>query len=241
MSVKYCDLTFATPEENLACDEALLDLCEEGLADGLLRFWEPAEYFVVVGYGNKIATEANLPFCEANAIPVLRRCTGGGTVLQGPGLLNYSLVLRNDHSAPLQTISGTNNFILHRHQAALSALLNRPVEVQGVTDLALTGLKFSGNSQRRKKQSLLFHGSFLLNLDISLVEKALPLPSKRPCYRRDRSHSNFLMNLQIPAAALKTALLEAWQPDSPLPDVPVQQITALARDKYKQHEWNFKL
>jgi lipoate-protein ligase A len=238
--VKYCDLTFATSEENLACDEALLDLCEDGLANELLRFWEPASYFVVVGYGNKVATEVNLPFCQANGIPVLRRCTGGGTVLQGSGLLNYSLILRTGQSSPLQSISGTNDFILQRHQAVLSALLKQPVEVAGQTDLAIGGLKFSGNSQRRKKQSLLFHGSFLLDLDISLVERTLPLPSKRPCYRRDRSHSDFLINLRIPVATLKTALLEAWQADHALPNFPTTQITTLARDKYGQHKWNFK-
>ncbi len=241
MSVKYCDLRFATPEENLACDEVLLDLCEESLAEESLRFWEPADYFVVVGYGNKIATEVNLPFCQANGIPVLRRCTGGGTVLQGPGVLNYSLILRTGRSGPLQSISGTNDFILRRHQAALSALLKRPVEVQGHTDLAIGGLKVSGNAQRRSKQSLLFHGSFLLDLDISLVEKVLPLPSRQPCYRRDRSHSDFLLNLRIPAATIKTALLQAWNAAAPQAEIPLEQITKLAREKYRQRAWNFRL
>ena len=82
--MKLCDVTLATPEENLACDEALLDFCEAGRGGALLRFWEPAHYFVVLGYANKAAAEVNLPFCAANRIPVLRRCTGGGAVLQGP-------------------------------------------------------------------------------------------------------------------------------------------------------------
>src|SRR5258708_4722571 len=90
----FCDLTFPSPEENLACDEALLESAEAGPGFELLRVWEPAAYFVVVGYANKAAAEANLPFCKANDIPVLRRCTGGGTVLQGPGCINYSLILR---------------------------------------------------------------------------------------------------------------------------------------------------
>src|SRR5215831_6230774 len=92
MSAKYSmelfDFTFATPAENLACDEALLDACERNGSGEVLRFWEPHGYFVVVGYGNSIATEVNLAACEAERIPVLRRCSGGGTVLQGPGCLN---------------------------------------------------------------------------------------------------------------------------------------------------------
>src|SRR5262245_41894061 len=113
----YCDLTLPAPAENLACDEALLDLCEAGLGRELLRFWEPAQYFVVAGYANKIASEVNLPFCQKEDIPVLRRCTGGGTVLQGSGVLNFSLILATNHSAPLHGITAANNFILGRHQA----------------------------------------------------------------------------------------------------------------------------
>src|SRR5260370_27714597 len=121
--ISYCDLTLPSPEENLACDEALLDLCEERVAGELLRFWEPAHHFVVVGYGNKVSTEVGLAFCRSNGIPVVRRCTGGGTVLQGPGCLNYSLILRIGETGPLHSISATNEFILRPPPAALAHLL----------------------------------------------------------------------------------------------------------------------
>src|SRR6266567_1610948 len=166
--MSYCDLTLPSPEENLACDEALLDVCEEGETGEVLRFWEPEQYFVVVGYANQAATEVNLPFCEAIAIPVLRRCTGGGTVLQGPGCLNCALILCLEDLGPLQSISGTNEFILRRHQRALAEMLGAPVELRGHTDLAIGGLKFSGNAQRRKRHCLIFHGSFLLEFDIEM-------------------------------------------------------------------------
>src|SRR5436190_1549788 len=87
------DLTLPTPAENLACDEALLDAFEAAGGDGVLRFWEPAEPFVVVGYSNQVAQEVDVAACDAAGIPVLRRCSGGGTVVQGPGCLNYALVL----------------------------------------------------------------------------------------------------------------------------------------------------
>jgi lipoate---protein ligase len=47
-----------------------------------------------VGYANKVAVEVNAAACAAGGVPIYRRCSGGGTVLQGPGCLNYSLVLR---------------------------------------------------------------------------------------------------------------------------------------------------
>jgi lipoate---protein ligase len=239
--MNYCDATFPSPEENLACDEALLDLAEAGLGGEVLRFWEPARHFVVVGYANKTATEVNLPFCESNAIPVLRRCTGGGTVLQGPGVLNYSLVLRIDGAVSLQSITDTNQFILKRHQATLGALLHAPVEMRGQTDLAIGGLKFCGNAQRRKKQFLLFHGAFLLHLDIDLLEKVLPMPSKQPDYRVNRSHSDFLMNLRVPAALIKTTLIKAWNAAEPAVEIKPGEVNLLTREKYSLDEWNFKL
>ena len=238
--MRSCDLTLATPEENLACDEVLLDLSEAGELGPVLRFWEPVQYFAVVGYANRAAVEVNRDFCQRHDIPVLRRCTGGGAVLQGPGCLNYSLVLPISHSAELQGIAGTNDYILQRHQRTIQTLLRAPVEKQGHTDLTIGGLKCSGNSQRRKKHFLLFHGSFLLNVDIDLIGKVLPQPSHQPAYRMDRSHANFLMNLKVPAGVLKNALLKAWEADQVLSQIPLDQITRLAREKYAQDSWNFK-
>ena len=238
--MKLCDLTLGTPEENLACDEVLLDLCEAGGSDELLRLWAPPQYFVVVGYANKADTEVNLAFCRQYNIPVLRRCTGGGTVLQGPGVLNYSLILRIDDSRPVHSIAATNEFILQRHRDALATILLAPVEFRGHTDLAIGGLKFAGNAQRRHRRFLLFHGSFLLHLDISLVEKALPLPSRQPDYRVSRSHADFLMNLRVPDHKIKAALIKTWDATAPLEPIPWDRITFLAREKYALDEWNFK-
>jgi len=236
--MNYCDLTLPTPAENLACDEALLELCEDGLGSELVRTWEPSEHFIVLGYANKVAAEVSQEFCDFNAIPILRRCTGGGAVLQGPGVLNYSLILRAE--GDLHNIPSTNNFILKRHQAALAAMLKAPVEIQGHTDLAIGSLKFSGNSQRRKKRFLLFHGSILLHLDIDLVEKALPFPSKQPDYRLGRSHSDFLLNLKVPSELVINTLRKIWSATQPLPQLPLQQIALLTRQKYSQPEWNLK-
>ncbi len=238
--MKYCDLSLPSPEENLACDEALLDLCEADETTELLRVWETSRYFVVVGYANKVGTEVNVPFCKANTIPVLRRCSGGGTVLQGPGVLNYTLILRLNPSGPCHSITSTNDFIMERHQAAMAGLIRARVERHGHTDLTIGGLKFCGNAQRRHSRCLIFHGSFLLHLDISLLEKALPMPARQPEYRLNRSHSDFLTNLTVPASHLKTALAKAWNATETLHAFPMNEIQRLARTKYALDEWNLK-
>jgi lipoate-protein ligase A len=241
--MQYCDLTFPTPEENLAYDEALLDWAEDRAEalptlSGILRFWEPSRYFVVLGYANRLKTEVNTAFCRQNTIPILRRCSGGGTVLQGPGLLNYTLILPAEPNGPLHNVTAANRFIMEQHRKALSALLGAPVEIGGHTDLTIGGLKFCGNAQRRRKHFLLFHGSFLLHFDIDLVEKALPMPSIEPDYRLGRPHLEFLMNLKIHHDLLKHSLAHTWNAATPLQRIPYERVDALVRGRYSREDWN---
>ena len=221
--MKYLDLTLPTPAENLACDEQLLDAAERGDGGEVLRVWESPEPFVVVGYGQTIATEVNVAACAARKIPVLRRCSGGGTVVQGPGCLSYALVLKIAANAELKNITTANRFIMERNRAAIEGEVRSQnpevrIEICGHTDLALktqhstlnTQHKFSGNAQRRRRNFILFHGTFLLNFDLALVSELLPMPSRQPDYRGSRAHENFLTHLQLPAAAVKLALRAAW-------------------------------
>ena len=238
--MKCLDLTLATPEQNLAADEALLDGCETGGADEVLRFWESKDYFVVVGYANKIGTEVQSDYCQANDIPIRRRCSGGGTVVQGPGCLNYSLVLKIDETGPTASITGTNAHVMQRHQQALQPLLPSPVHIEGVTDLALGALKFSGNAQRRRRNYLLFHGTFLLNFDLALIERLLSPPSKEPAYRRHRAHRDFLTNLQLPAGQVKAALKQAWNAAEDLTCFSSESMGLPVAEKYSTAAWNQK-
>ena len=238
--MKYLDQTLQTPQENLACDEALLDWCEDGFPDEILRFWEPRQHFAVLGYSNKTRSEVNLDSCKRLGVPVLRRCSGGGTVLQGPGCLNYALLLKIQDDSPLTNITKANAFIMNRNRNALNPLLGGKVLIQGHTDLTLQGTKFSGNSQRRRRLFLLFHGSFLLDLDLALVEQTLLMPSKQPPYRRDRAHQDFLTNLHLPATAVKNAMKQIWNATVALDELPEKRIQALLRDKYATNGWNLK-
>src|ERR1041385_602814 len=211
--MKLLDLTLPTPAENLACDEALLDAAEAGECGELLRFWESRVHFVAVGYANKISTEVNVPACTARGIPILRRCSGGGTVLQGPGCLNYALVLRIVPDGATRSVSAANQFIMERNRVAIQSgfhKLQSAIAISGHTDLTLAGRKFSGNSQRRRKLHLLFHGTFLLNFDLPLVSELLQMPSKHPDYRQGRAHGEFLTNFSCPKETGKKALRQAW-------------------------------
>lgn len=235
--MRCLDLTLDSPAANLALEEALLDACEEGGAE-VLRFWESPEYFVVVGYANKVETEVNVAACRERNVPILRRCSGGGTVLQGPGCLNYSLVLNFETEPELQTIPGANCFIMRRNAEALRKSLGLSAEVCGITDLAVGDLKVSGNAQRRKRRALIFHGTFLLSFNLQLVSELLRSPSKEPDYRAGRAHGKFITNLHVDAAAIKSALQTAWGADEKLAAIP--DVTQLVQEKYSTDEWNLK-
>jgi lipoate-protein ligase A len=192
----------------------------------------------VVGYANAVASEVNLPACDAELVPVLRRCSGGGTVVQGPGCLNYAVVLDIASDAALATVSGANRFILHHNAAALSALLPHAVELCGDTDLVWRGRKFSGNAQRRRRTHLLFHGTLLLGMDLSLVGKYLRPPSREPAYRRARPHGEFITNLPLSSDAVKRAFVAAWQASAAEAAWPVAETQRLVRQRYSLAEWN---
>ena len=236
--MNHLDLTLPSPAENLACDEALLDAAEQRGGRAVLRFWESATHFVVLGYANKVREEVDIEACRAHGVPILRRCSGGGTVLQGPGCLNYSVILKIGGATELQSITATNRFVMERNRQALASLLGKAVTVEGHTDLAAGGLKFSGNAQRRKRDWLLFHGTFLLNFDLGLIEKLLLPPPRQPEYRQGRSHTKFLTQLNIASDAVKSALRQAWDANRPTTDIPRERIAQLVAEKYSRDEWN---
>ena len=239
--MKHLDLTLPSPAANLALEEALLDAAETGQSGEVLRFWESPTHFVVVGYANKVASEVNVAACEAKGIPILRRCSGGGTVVQGPGCLNYAVILRITETGPTRSISAANQYVMERVRAGIqSAIGNRQsaISIQGHTDLALGNLKFSGNAQRRRKNFLLFHGTLLLNFDLPLISELLNMPSLQPDYREDRTHEQFIMNLNLPTDSVKQALAAEWQAREDSASVP--SIPSALLEKYNSTEWNRK-
>ena len=236
--MKYLDLTFSDAAQNLACDEALLEYFEQARsAAELLRIWQPDRYFVVLGHGNKWRDEVDASACAADGIPVLRRCSGGGTVLQGPGCLNYSLILRQDNFSSAH-VQAAFDFVLSRHRRSLEALTARLVSVQGLCDLTLGERKFSGNAQYRKREYVLVHGTFLLHFDLSLIERYLSMPAKQPDYRRRRSHGDFLVNAAVDPAKLREALRLEWGAEEESTAIAGDLMNRLMGERYRCAAWS---
>ena len=227
------------PAECLAWDEALLDLVEDEACDAALWFWEAPSHCVVVGYGQTPAREVRLDACRADGVPVLRRCSGGGTVVQGPGCLSYALAMPIDAHPELATVSGTNAHVMGCQRDALARVVPGSLAVCGHTDLVWEGRKVSGNAQRRRRRALLFHGTFLHGMDLDLVTRWLRPPSSEPAYRAGRDHAAFVANLPCPPGILRGALAEAWlATPAPVPADGWAHVQRLMAARYGRPEWH---
>ncbi|RYX86263.1 lipoate--protein ligase family protein [bacterium] len=237
--MQLLDFSSPTPAGNLALDEALLDFAEEEGGAPMLRFWESPRYFVALGYTNRAAIESNIEECNARNIPILRRASGGGTVLQGPGCLNYALIGRIEAGQALN-VSATNEFVMSRVRDSLKPHLEGEVAIQGHTDLTWNGLKFSGNAQKRRARFFLFHGTVLVDFDLELVGSVLRPPSKEPDYRARRSHVDFITNVPLERDKVKSALAQAFGADEPTDKWPGERVEQLIEKRYSRSEWNFR-
>jgi lipoate-protein ligase A len=234
--MKLLDYTLPSPAENLALDEALLLSAEEGSGGQLLRLWELPSYAVVVGTGGSVAVDVNTAACEAAGVPVLRRASGGGTVLLGPRCLCFTLVLSYDRAPGLNEIPASNRYILSRMVKALAPAI--PAKVEGTSDLAVSGVKFSGNAQQRKRTHFLHHGTLLCGLDLACVPQFLNAPERQPEYRRNRPHSEFVTNLPVTVEETKRLLVAEWQPEGEYAPLPLAKVRELVAEKYSRDEWN---
>lgn len=233
------DITFPSPEENLACDEALHEMCEEKSESELLRFWEPARHFIVLGHGSHVRDDVHVDAASHLGVPLVRRYSGGGTVVQGPGCLNYTLVLRIPERGPLTTITGTTAHVMGRNARALQTLTSEPIRVCGFSDLTIDDKKFSGNAQRRTRRCVLFHGTVLTGMDLALIDAVLRLPARQPEYRHNRSHSAFLRAFPATASEVKNALRLEWGANAPFGEIPDKDIRRIAKSRYSNPEWTF--
>ncbi len=130
----------STPAENLALEEAWLDLAEEGLWDAeILRLWQPSSTFVVIGRGSRIAEEVNLAETEAASVPVLRRSSGGAAIVAGPGCLMYAVLLSYQRRPHLRSLDQAHQEVMRTLITALQPLCEH-ITWQGTCDLVVPGI-----------------------------------------------------------------------------------------------------
>jgi len=208
-----------------------------------IRLWMSKEYFVALGRGGKVNEECDLDRCRIDGVPVIRRISGGGTVLQGPGCLNFSLVLRYDRDNRLRNVRGSYRAILEPLAEALKKQ-GHDAECYPISDLAVDGRKVSGNAQARKKNHFLHHGTLLFDFDLEKIPLYLRHPTREPEYRNGRAHSDFVTNLAASHEELESIVRILFPPDEPdwVPSADdLRRLGILITDKFATDDWNLHL
>ncbi len=237
--MRFLSLTLDSLAENLALDEALLDAHEaRKIAGGVLRLWEAPSHGIVLGRSSKAHVEVNLDTCRQNHIGVLRRSSGGGTIVAGPGCLMYAVVLDFASYPQLRAVDLAHHFVLERLTKALSPFVPT-VAKAGISDLILgpnptgkTARKFSGNALRIKRHHLLYHGTLLYNFDLSQISRLLGPTTRQPAYRDRRTHEEFIINLPVSRADIEQSLVTVWDANQPLTSWPQTRVAEIIQTKY---------
>ena len=233
------DQTLSSVEENLALDEALLIEADQGRGTPALRFWEPRKYAIVLGASRRLRNDVLVDACRADVVPILRRSSGGGTVVVGPGTLNVTVVLPDLMAPGLSSVEIAQRYVMERI-ALLIRGLGQPVTVKGGGDLTLGNRKCGGSAQRRLKSWFMVHCSILNDFAIERIVRYLAIPDKQPEYRAGRPHQEFLCNLDLPRGILVNALCREWSPGSSLTTAPVglgTVLKSLLAEKYANPAW----
>ncbi|MGI6296206.1 MAG: lipoate--protein ligase family protein [Armatimonadota bacterium] len=176
---------------NLAIDEYL---AKDAAATGgrTLRLWWGDTPALVLGCGDKPEAVLDLEECVARKVGWIKRITGGGTVLQSGGILNYSYTAPDPGGLDIKrTFESGAQFII-------AGLAEFGIDgcYRGISDVAVRELKISGNAQARKWRSILLHGTVLVDLDFDLLAAVLKHPAREPDYRRGRNHRDFLTTMR---------------------------------------------
>jgi len=249
---RFLELEYpSNPAMNLAVDEAILNAVLEGRAPPTLRLWRN-DRSVIVGRFQRVCDEVDLDLCMRMGIGVVRRVSGGGTVYQDLGNLNYTIALTDDHRLIKGlTVAESYKVLCSWLQRALKHMCLNP-EFKAPGNILINGRKVSGSAQLRRRRGVLHHGTLLVNADLNLMKKALK--AWRDDYRGGEIPSvsmpvtNLMDELQIKMdfGELKEILRSSFEKtfsvklvDEGLTDYERFVIEKLYRERYSRESWNF--
>ncbi len=222
--------SFSNLAQNVHFDDVLFQLAQKHGAGEYLRFWESPVYGIVLGRIGKEEDDIHIDVAAKDNIPIIRRSSGGGTVVQGPGCLNYALVLSKKKRPILDDLRASYQWISEK---IIAALKERDIDAVfcPISDLARASdhKKFSGNAQRRAKDFVLHHGTILYGFDLDLIPKYLKIPKDMPQYRNARSHKDFVTNIYINVPEFQLSLAAAFEAEIDPQPLTAQEISFLEK------------
>lgn len=180
-------LTFIPILQQLQWEEALLRIDTRNWC--ILNQGSPPA--IVMGISGQVQQVIQYSKLEQAPIPLIRRFSGGGTVVVDENTLFVTLICQTN-ALPISPFPRP----LMQWTAELYRPLfsSHPFQLQE-NDYAIGERKWGGNAQSIIKGRWLHHSSLLWDYNLEYMDY-LCLPPKMPTYRQRRSHADFLCRLR---------------------------------------------
>jgi len=193
----------AEAERGIENDFALLEAARAGVT-----VWTCDGNTVVLGASRDPAVEVDEDECRRRRVAVLRRASGGGTVVIGRGTVQYAFVVPHPAGTEPPSLDAVKSAC---NAAVVSALagggVHAPLATDASGDLRVDDRKVGGLALRRHRHATLLHGTLLVDADLEQIAALLKHPVLEPKWRQGRSHLAFLANLgRLDVAAFANAL-----------------------------------
>jgi len=187
MTLHLLELSCMPIYEQLLLEEALLRTDERSFC--ILNRGSPRA--IVMGLSGIPEELIYLDLVEQQKIPIFKRFSGGGTVIVDEETLFVTFLFSKQHLPISPYPEPIMRWSAELYQSAwgLSGFALRD------NDYVLGEHKCGGNAQYLRKERWLHHTSFLWNYQTENMA-FLRLPQKRPAYRKDREHQDFLCTLK---------------------------------------------
>ncbi|KAL3155749.1 hypothetical protein ABBQ32_012766 [Trebouxia sp. C0010 RCD-2024] len=149
---------------------------------------------IVMGISGKPQELINVPAAQENGIQVIKRFSGGGTVVTDENTIFATVILQTSTLPPDVECYPRP---LMRWSESLYAPVFSPYGRFNLqeNDYCFGDMKFGGNAQAITKQRFLHHTSLLWDYQSERMQ-LLKHPAKIPDYRADRDHMKFVCKLK---------------------------------------------
>ncbi|KAK7295380.1 hypothetical protein RJT34_18287 [Clitoria ternatea] len=144
---------------------------------------------IVMGLSGKLSELVEVKSVLRDHIPIIRRFTGGGTVVVDHDTIFVTLICNKDAVPNVQPFPRP---IMSWSGVLYSAVFDGHADFHlRENDYVFGDRKFGGNAQSITKHRWIHHTSFLWDYDIKNMSY-LKLPAKAPQYRLTRGHTEFV-------------------------------------------------
>lgn len=155
--------------------------------------WIPDKSYIVLGASNKAKDAVNEEPTLQDNITVLKRRTGGQTVMLTPNNLIISAVITDESvMKPKDVFNSFNKHII----GAIAKKHAAKFATRGISDIAIGELKILGSSMYRGRGYLFYHAVLNFNEPSTTFQKYLKHPNNEPDYRKGRLHHQFVTSLK---------------------------------------------